>query len=175
MVMVLILPVMYCTKSDVDCSLIGCARPLCKHGEVLGPPPEGGCCPVCVNDFSRCAAVSCILPVCGESQKLEVPRGECCPICVPDCAAVSCLRPVCKVGEKLEVPRAECCPICVKECEIVGQTFSRCASPCPRTCENPNPVCIALCVQGCMCPPGEVVDTAAGRCVPQELCPPRGK
>ena len=141
LVVAVILPVVYCTRSDVDCS---CALPECKPGEVIRPPPEGECCPVCVTDFFRCAAVSCLLPVC-------------------------------KVGEKLEVPRGECCPICVKECEIVGQTFSRCASPCPRTCENPNPICIALCVQGCMCPSGEVVDTAAGRCVPQELCPPRGK
>ena len=127
------------------------------------------------TDFSRCAAVSCLRPVCGAGEKLEVPEGECCPICVPDCSAVSCLRPVCKAGEKLEVPQGECCPICVNECEILGQTFSNCASPCPRTCKNPNPICIALCVQGCMCPSGEVIGTAAGRCVPQTSCPPTGK
>ena len=61
------------------------------------------------------------------------------------------------------------------DCEISGQILSGCASPCPRTCENPSPICIALCVFGCMCPSGEVVDTAAGKCVAQELCPPRGK
>ena len=95
-----------------------------------------------------------------------------------DCAAVSCLLPTCAEGEISEVPEGECCPICVpdtSECKIRGQVFSNCASPCPRTCESPHPICIALCVKGCKCPTGQVVDTINKRCVRPEKCPPRGE
>jgi len=153
-----------------DCSTVRCLKPVCKPGQ-RAEVPEDQCCPVCVPD---CAAVSCLRPTCKPGENLEVPEGECCPVCMPDCSAVSCLRPTCKPGEKLEVPSGECCPVCVRQCEIEGQVFSTCASPCHGTCENPNPVCIGLCVEGCKCPPGQVIDSKSKRCVLPRSCPSKG-
>ncbi|KAH7696773.1 SWM-1 protein [Aphelenchoides avenae] len=42
---------------------------------------------------------------------------------------------------------------------------------CDGTCENPNPVCIALCGKpACRCSTGYV--RHGGKCIPAELCPP---
>ncbi len=61
------------------------------------------------------------------------------------------------------------------QCEIEGQVFSDCASPCPKTCDSdPNQICITLCVQGCTCPPGQVIDTVNNKCVTTDMCPPTG-
>ena len=61
------------------------------------------------------------------------------------------------------------------QCEIEGQVFSDCASPCPTTCDSdPNQICSTLCVQGCTCPPGQVIDTVNNICVTVDMCPPTG-
>ncbi|XP_008555209.1 serine protease inhibitor swm-1 [Microplitis demolitor] len=43
--------------------------------------------------------------------------------------------------------------------------------PCPRTCENPNPVCTMECKLGpvCYCMPGYV--THNQKCIPESQCP----
>lgn len=48
--------------------------------------------------------------------------------------------------------------------------ISECASPCPPTCSNPKPICIAGCVLGCVCSPG-FIDDGSGKCIPEFLCP----
>ena len=86
------------------------------------------------------------------------------------CAAVSCVVPVCPAGQVAKVPEGESCAVCV--CEIEGQTFSQCASDCPRSCDSPpGIVCGPTCRVGCKCPPNQVIDTVNKRCVPLEECP----
>jgi len=44
--------------------------------------------------------------------------------------------------------------------------FSACGTACPATCRQPNPgPCIDVCVQGCFCDPGFLLDTNTGACV----------
>ena len=86
------------------------------------------------------------------------------------CAAVSCVVPVCPAGQVAKVPEGESCAVCV--CEIERQTFSQCASDCPRSCDSPpGIVCGPTCRVGCKCPPNQVIDTVNKRCVPLEECP----
>ena len=166
-----------CPQCVPDCSAISCLLPVCEKGEKL-VVPEGECCPKCVPDTPDCSAVLCLRPVCEEGQKLIVPDGECCPKCVPDnpdCSAVFCLQPVCEGGEELVVPDGECCPRCQPVCTVKGQTFSSCASRCPRICNSPPVFCPAVCVEGCTCPSGQLIDTINNRCVSEDKCPSRGK
>ena len=165
----------------VDCATVLCALVECKPGET-SMIPKGQCCPICVpvDTGPDCAAVSCLLPVCEEDEQLVVPEGECCPQCQPiggpDCSAVLCLLPDCEEGEEAVVPEGECCPQCQPiVCEIEGATPSDCASLCPATCDNSGPlVCPTVCVKGCVCPSGEVIDTVNKKCVPRNECPPIG-
>lgn len=121
-----------------------------------------------------CSSALCFPPECNEGD-IVVPNGECCPVCVPHtdrCAAVDCLvQPVCKKGQKLKAVKGVCCPVCVSECKIAGQVFSYCASHCPETCEQPDPLCAKVCSQGCTCPPGQVLDRVSMRCTTLEKCP----
>ena len=55
-------------------------------------------------------------------------------------------------------------------CPIEGQVYMECGSACPPTCANPNPACIALCVQGCQCPTGTVLDEDANKCIDPDDC-----
>ena len=57
------------------------------------------------------------------------------------------------------------------ECPIKGQVFKECASACPATCTNPNPICTKQCVRSCECPSGQVIDEASKTCVPKDKCP----
>ncbi|KAH6896022.1 hypothetical protein B0T10DRAFT_558185 [Thelonectria olida] len=50
-----------------------------------------------------------------------------------------------------------------------GKVWTDCGSPCPPTCQNPNPVCIQMCVEACQCPTGFVANSA-GRCVKLASC-----
>uniref|UniRef100_A0A3G9CLZ5 Shell matrix protein n=1 Tax=Laqueus rubellus TaxID=93892 RepID=A0A3G9CLZ5_LAQRU len=50
-----------------------------------------------------------------------------------------------------------------------GQLYTTCGSQCPRTCAEPNPVCGAVCVEGCQCPRHLVVYN--GRCYQERSCP----
>ncbi|XP_066294756.1 IgGFc-binding protein-like [Branchiostoma lanceolatum] len=46
--------------------------------------------------------------------------------------------------------------------------YNPCASPCPPTCQEPNPVCITLCVECCECDDGYIM--SGQHCVPVEKC-----
>ncbi|CAH2073181.1 unnamed protein product, partial [Iphiclides podalirius] len=65
----------------------------------------------------------------------------------------------------------------VKECEIScsgGQEYTVCADSCLRTCSDvalaSKLSCKSSCVEGCACPPGQVLDSS-NVCVPVALCP----
>ena len=168
-------------KCCPDCVPIGCSNrecplPKCLEGYTLARP-KGECCPTCTLD---CSAVLCpLIAACDIGFTLVVPEGQCCPRCVPDvadCLAVSCLRPVCDEGEELVTTDGECCPQCQPVvCTVQGQNFSTCASLCPRTCNSPPVFCPAVCVEGCACPPGQLIDTINNRCVTEDECPSTGK
>ena len=153
------------------CSEMECPLPKCLAGQTL-VRQEGECCPTCTRD---CKLVACPVVLCEEGSTPVVPPGQCCPRCMPDvldCSAVLCLQPVCEEGERSVVPEGQCCPQCQPVCTVEGQIFSDCASRCPRTCNsNPDILCPTVCVSGCTCPSGQVIDTANNRCVPQDECP----
>jgi hypothetical protein len=49
--------------------------------------------------------------------------------------------------------------------------WSECPSPCPRTCENPNPVCNMMCINGgCTCPEDLPIRISPNLCVARETC-----
>ncbi|XP_026330001.1 hemocytin [Hyposmocoma kahamanoa] len=64
----------------------------------------------------------------------------------------------------------------VKECELScngGQEYTVCADSCLRTCTDravSNSDCKPSCVEGCACPPGQLLDTN-NVCVPEAQCP----
>ncbi|KAL0894249.1 hypothetical protein ABMA27_014259 [Loxostege sticticalis] len=65
----------------------------------------------------------------------------------------------------------------VKECELQctgGQEYTVCADSCERTCTDialaATSHCKPCCVEGCACPPGQVLDDN-NSCVPKGLCP----
>lgn len=63
----------------------------------------------------------------------------------------------------------------VKECAVqcpAGQVFEECGDECFRTCADlqSNKPCKKSCVEGCRCPPGQVLDDQ-NECVPIASCP----
>jgi len=60
----------------------------------------------------------------------------------------------------------------VTDCPIAGQERSSCASSCTITCSNYLTIsCPAVCVDGCQCPAGSVVNEKTNTCVPMTNCP----
>jgi len=61
----------------------------------------------------------------------------------------------------------------VAECPYEGQVFMDCAPLCHTTCSNvdQNSPCSAVCVRGCGCPQGMVIDEDQRRCVMPSQCP----
>ena len=56
-------------------------------------------------------------------------------------------------------------------CDIPGQEFMTCGSACPPTCDDPEPgICPTVCVEGCQCPFGTVLDEDNNRCVELDEC-----
>ena len=61
--------------------------------------------------------------------------------------------------------------IFLASCPIKGQVFENCTS-CQGTCDNPVVSCPVACTGGgCVCPPGQLVDTEANECVHPSQCP----
>ena len=57
-------------------------------------------------------------------------------------------------------------------CEIEGQEFTECGSACPSTCASPDSAdfCTDVCVKGCQCPSGTVLDEVTYQCVETKQC-----
>ena len=57
-------------------------------------------------------------------------------------------------------------------CEIKGQVYTECGSACPPTCTSPDSsdYCTKVCVKGCQCPSGTVLDTKTYQCVEPSKC-----
>ncbi len=57
-----------------------------------------------------------------------------------------------------------------------NRIFSKCASSCPKTCQNPyiksdNKECLRYCRSGCVCANRTLIDEGQNReCVPQDEC-----
>ena len=51
-----------------------------------------------------------------------------------------------------------------------GCVWSECASACDKTCEQPNPVCIFVCVNRCACPNDKPI-VYNGQCIALNQCP----
>eukprot|EP00054_Salpingoeca_dolichothecata_P028024 m.209432 g.209432 ORF g.209432 m.209432 type:complete len:1116 (-) comp26104_c0_seq3:129-3476(-) len=65
---------------------------------------------------------------------------------------------------------------CMTACECddepecpAGQEYQTCASACPSTCDNPKPLCLAVCRPGCACPKNQVLHE--GKCIDLSKCP----
>ena len=56
-----------------------------------------------------------------------------------------------------------------------GKQYTECGTMCPRTCENKdkNIICPMMCVAGCFCPSGMVLENNA--CIQPSQCPGNGK
>ncbi|XP_044138459.1 cysteine-rich venom protein 6-like [Bufo gargarizans] len=50
-----------------------------------------------------------------------------------------------------------------------GKVYTDCGSACPPTCKKPDTACIKICVQGCFCPEGTVLNDR-GECVEKDKC-----
>ena len=61
-------------------------------------------------------------------------------------------------------------------CPYEGQVFMDCAPLCPATCSNMSMAspCPRVCVEGCGCPEGMVIDEEQRRCVMPSQCPNKG-
>ena len=56
-------------------------------------------------------------------------------------------------------------------CPVKGQVYESCPS-CQGTCDNPVVACPLACTgDGCVCPPGQLIDTEANECVHPTQCP----
>ena len=57
-------------------------------------------------------------------------------------------------------------------CEMNGQVHTECGSACPPTCASPNSAdyCTKVCVKGCQCPRGTVLNTDTYECVEPGKC-----
>ena len=80
--------------------------------------------------------------------------------CVPGC--------FCPNGKVLH--EGEC--IDPDDCTCLdGKVYKDCGSFCPPTCDVPAPVCIEVCVKGCFCPEGKVLNN--NTCINPSQCPPQ--
>merc|ERR1712087_515926 len=50
-----------------------------------------------------------------------------------------------------------------------GAVWNECGSPCTRTCQEPNPMCIMMCVAKCECP-GPTPFLKDGQCISKSMC-----
>ncbi|XP_029043017.1 chymotrypsin inhibitor-like [Osmia bicornis bicornis] len=50
-----------------------------------------------------------------------------------------------------------------------NEVWNSCGSACPRTCEQPNPICTLQCVRRCQCK-GDLVRNNDGKCIPLKEC-----
>ena len=53
---------------------------------------------------------------------------------------------------------------------VGGQVYNSCGSPCTKTCDSPDPMCVKSCAMKCECPPTKPL-WHNGSCVAQKECP----
>ncbi|XP_066276577.1 cysteine-rich motor neuron 1 protein-like isoform X2 [Branchiostoma lanceolatum] len=132
-------------------SVAGLSCSPCEDHECSKPPPcKGdivkdacGCCDVCAKvEGERCGGPWKISGVCSS--------GLFCDKDQDDFNAVG----VCK-------PKASLCG--------ANSHFSACGGMCRPTCDNPTPICPAVCFPGCACDEGFV--WSKDNCIPQKICP----
>ena len=61
----------------------------------------------------------------------------------------------------------------IAACPIEGQIRKECASPpsCHRTCNSTGPIpCPRICINGCECPDGQVINENGTKCVTPNEC-----
>eukprot|EP00731_Ephydatia_muelleri_P031360 Em0022g874a len=98
-------------------------------------------------------------------------NGGFCPlVCVPGCD--------CPKGKVLDQTTGQCVKKCratnatQTRCPIKGQVHKQCVE-CPGnpfTCANPSHPCTRICIPGCECPHGQVLDQKRNKCVRLEQC-----
>jgi len=96
------------------------------------------------------------------------------PICTRECRArCACPEGTVWSNKYLTCVHPKKCPAPPKpeptECPNKSMVWNQCGG-CKRTCEVPNPVCIAMCRPGCECPKGTVWNNMALMCVHPEKC-----
>ncbi|KAK9872465.1 hypothetical protein WA026_017934 [Henosepilachna vigintioctopunctata] len=106
-------------------------------------------------------------------------------LCPPTCQSEN---PKCVINSLIHPPGCQCLPgykylsddsrVCVKssdcpaKCEQRHTEWNHCGSKCPITCEHPyERGCFLVCVQGCFCKKGYVLDETKNECVLLEHCP----
>jgi hypothetical protein len=65
----------------------------------------------------------------------------------------------------------KCIPLnrCPKKCTKKNQEFKSCGTKCPATCQKRNPICVKICVPGCFCKQGYILNN--GECILVSKCP----
>ncbi|XP_019849765.1 PREDICTED: papilin-like [Amphimedon queenslandica] len=123
----------------------------------------------------------------GPSTQAPPPLPHSCP---PNVPLVNCFSDPCRTARCPLFPNARCifdsCGGCNAKffvgrrevtnrcnshgsCPVDGQVFQECRS-CPATCSNPEIACAAVCIPGCGCPDGKLIDEKNNICVDREDC-----
>ncbi|XP_071788249.1 uncharacterized protein [Asterias amurensis] len=155
------------------CPPLSCGLTGCRYGHVTD---ENGCetCG-CRGPPEECKPVRC-RKIC----RYGLQKENGCNVCkcnAPSrelCEPVTC-RMFCTYGFAENEDGCEVCqcnPPPDVECRD-GKIYQECGTACPMTCENVRSDeligCPAICIQGCFCPPGSVLDSD-GMCVKQRQC-----
>uniref|UniRef100_A0A1I7TYW4 TIL domain-containing protein n=1 Tax=Caenorhabditis tropicalis TaxID=1561998 RepID=A0A1I7TYW4_9PELO len=65
--------------------------------------------------------------------------------------------------------------LCIQSLSVIAcpeNEYSRgCGSPCDPTCDEPNPICLTVCVSRCECKPGYVRHPETNKCIEKKDCP----
>jgi len=144
------------------------------------PNPE--CVDVCVEDACQCPEGTVLIdPLkdecvaveeCPDEERCKGDRvwTDCGTACQPTCAEPNpecdkrCVVDACQCpkGTVLIDPLKDHC-VALEECPEKKPTcpgdlvHTDCGTACPRTCEDPNPVCPPVCVKECQCPKGQLL------------------
>jgi hypothetical protein len=170
-----------CTKNCV----IGC---FCKPGYLR--TKLGLCVPANQCEAPQTAAFFAYPPEVSQCKENEffMPCGSACaptcanphpgPMCTMQCVVGCFCKPgylknehgVCVPSESCGVPAAEAMPMPPQMCGE-NEEFRQCKG-CDGTCDNPNPICPRICIQGCACKEGHFRNGPNGKCVLAQQCPP---
>ncbi|KAB0800118.1 hypothetical protein PPYR_07998 [Photinus pyralis] len=156
---------------DVPCPQMCMSGCTCDSGYVWNSN-ETECIPACDCGKDVCLENeewgSCANPEC--KRTCQNTNEKVCSDCFPGC--------VCRAGYIWDEILQECVP--EDHCSGCGinANMSSCTNGCEPTCQGPSPFpCPAVCIPGCACLPGYLMDHHQGHCVlPSEcssVCPPR--